>query len=171
MNIIYAVPPPPINRAIIKLTKGEFALIDAEDYDDLTRYIWVLQQNYASMWDGGKRVAMHRYIMKAPPDLCVDHINGDCLDNRKCNMRLCTISQNAMNRTNHLKNKTGYVGVYKAHSMYGYYAQIRIDGVKKHIGNFNTKEEAARAYREATFKYHGEFATLKEVGMILATPC
>lgn len=102
--------------------------------------------------------------MRAGPREIIDHINGDGLDNRKQNLRICTKSENACNRGIDRDNTSGYKGVCyisnKTKRVKRWIAQIAIN--KKHIciGYFHTKEEAAIAYNEAATKYHGEFAKL-----------
>lgn len=54
---------------------------------------------------------LHRIVMKPPLNKVVDHINGDTLDNRKCNLRICTPSNNSMNRMKQTNNTSGVIGV------------------------------------------------------------
>jgi hypothetical protein len=105
---------------------------------------------------------MHRIILKAPKDAHVDHINGDGLDNRKWNLRLCTRSQNLCNSSIKRNNTSGYKGV-RLDKWIGYKkwrAYIWTNGRQKYIGNFSCKNEAAKAYNETATKYYGEFAKL-----------
>lgn len=86
-----------------------------------------------------------------------DHINGNKLDNRRCNLRICTPHQNNLNRP----NVTGkYKGVYWCKRLKKWMAQIMIGERNKYVGSFPNEEEAAFAYNEAAKKYHGEFARL-----------
>lgn len=106
-------------------------------------------------------VRMHMLIAGTPIGLLTDHINGDKLDNRKVNLRLCDHSQNQYNATIRRKGKSSkYRGVYLHKRDGRWYARIRVDGKKIHIGCFEIEEEAARAYDAAAQKHHGEFATL-----------
>ena len=87
----------------IPLTKGKFALVDAEDYYRLAKYNWCASKavgntSYATGYRGGKTIKMHRLIMGAPDHLVVDHIDHNGLNNTKANLRLCTIAQNSQNR-------------------------------------------------------------------------
>ena len=77
---------------------------------------------------------LHRFITNCPEDMEVDHINHDTLDNRKSNLRIVKASNNSHNR-NDVK------GVYKTTNN-KYYAQIMINGIKQHIGVFDTEEDA-----------------------------
>lgn len=101
---------------------------------------------------------MHREIMNAPDGVQVDHINGDSLDNRKINLRLCTNAENLRNRGKQINNTSGYKGVCWSVRKQKWQAQIKVDRKAKFLGNFETPEDAARAYDAAAKKYHGEFA-------------
>lgn len=100
----------------------------------------------------------HRLVMNPPLGHVVDHINGDVTDNRRENLRVCTQSQNSMNRGNRSDNTTGYKGVYYKKRDGKFVAQIKNDGIKQHIGRFDTAEDANKAYCEAELKYFGEYA-------------
>lgn len=106
---------------------------------------------------------MHRRIMKAKKGEYVDHINHNPRDNRKSNLRLCTNSENNMNRYLQSNSKTGYKGV--SWSIVGncWRAYIKVRGQQLHLGYFDTKEQAALAYNEAALVHHGAFAILNEV--------
>ena len=103
---------------------------------------------------------MHRIILNAPKGTMVDHINGNGLDNRKENLRLCTTRENNANQKKNRNNSSGYKGVAKASNCSKWRAYIRVDGVQRHLGNHNTPEEAARAYDAAAKKHFGEYAHL-----------
>jgi hypothetical protein len=93
----------------------------------------------------------------------VDHINGDGLDNQRCNLRLATHSENLRNRGYTKKNTSRYKGVtwYKPYKKWR--AQIKTDHKMKNLGYFDIPEEAAEAYNEAAKKYHGSFAWLNKL--------
>ena len=104
----------------IKLTQGQVALVDDEDFERLNQYKWCIAFNgsnwYAartvSIGNGNqKKVLMHREIMNAPKGVQVDHKNGDGLFNCKENLRFCTNQQNQFNQKNARKNnKLGIKG-------------------------------------------------------------
>lgn len=88
----------------------------------------------------------------------VDHINGDPTDNRLENLRPCSCSENNRNVRIKPNSTTGFPGVCFNKVAKKYQAQIRFDGKRKHLGYFNTREEAFIAYREANLKLFGEFS-------------
>lgn len=115
-----------------------------------------------------KTVLLHRHIMDAKPGEIIDHINGNPLDNRRQNLRLCTHSQNAMNRSkanwpNRKILNHGFKGIIrhsKPNLKKPWYARIQANGLVFLSRRFEAPHEAARAYDELAKKYHGEFARL-----------
>lgn len=92
------------------------------------------------------------------PSMMIDHINGDPSDNRLCNLRLATPSQNQANRRRRCDNCSGLKGVHLHRQTGKWRAQIRVGGRSQHIGLFVSKEEAHAAYMGAATKLFGEFA-------------
>ncbi|MDR1596321.1 MAG: HNH endonuclease [Treponema sp.] len=108
--------------------------------------------------DGKRRdVKLHRFIREVPPDMLVDHRNGDPLDCRLENLRVCTTAQNTRNESKLKTNKTGHRGV----SFYGgkgkYRAVITFNGKYRHLGYFDTPEEAAARYEREARELFGEY--------------
>lgn len=101
---------------------------------------------------------MHRIILNAQRGAVVDHINGDKLDNRAENIRVCTQAQNMKNQKKKA-NRSGFKGVTIAPNG-KYIARIVNDYKRIRIGTFSTAIDAAQAYDEAAVKYHGKFARL-----------
>jgi len=91
----------PENVSLIPLSQNARAIVDPEDVELLEEYRWQLmaknQLRYARRNEGKKTIYMHREIMNAPEGMQIDHINGNGLDNRKVNLRLCNNSQNQQN--------------------------------------------------------------------------
>ena len=144
----------------LPLKQGGYALID-DRFKHLLQYSWRLdRKGYAVRTPGGKSVKLHRVIMDAPDDRDVDHINHNKLDNRQSNLRVCTRSQNSLNRSKRVNCSSIFKGVY-------YYARHRnwraqIKGI--HIGYFATETEAATAYDDRAMAMFGKFAKLNAIG-------
>lgn len=143
----------------IELTRGQFAIVDADDFERLSQWKWHLTNGYAARSVYGpprQEILMHRFL--APRSKYVDHINRDKLDCRKENLRECTNSQNLHNRPKQKNNKSGYKGVYwfKPHQLWR--AKIQVNGAQIHLGYFKNKKEAAEVYDSAAKKHHGDFA-------------
>ena len=142
----------------IPVTRGRVALVDSEDYHLVAGRKWCCSNGAPMRYDHGAPVYMHRLIMDAPDGVEVDHINGDRLDNRRCNLRLCTHRQNLRNRKRQDNGSSRYKGVHKSAGKWR--AQIGYDGKTHHLGYFTDEADAARAYNEAASEHFGEFARL-----------
>lgn len=110
----------------IKLTKGKVTVVDDDDYTLAFKYKWIAAKSHwgNALWYASKHVKrpdgkwrpifLHRLIVNAAAGMEVDHINGDGLDNRRSNLRICTHAQNSRNSRSVNPNKTSkYKGVYK----------------------------------------------------------
>jgi hypothetical protein len=147
----------------IKLTNGMIALVDDADFEWLNKYTWSYDgKKYAKRTQSRtilkKDLTMHREIMGFPENKQVDHINGNKLDNRRENLRLCSNSENLCNRGKQKNNTSGYKGVTWNKNNKNWMAQINVLGKYIYIGSYPEKELAARAYDEAAKKYHGLFS-------------
>jgi len=99
---------------------------------------------------------MHRMLTGAGRGEYVDHRDGDGLNNRRSNIRLCTQTQNMANKAVERRNKLGLKGVSASRGRFR--ATITPNGQKVHLGTFDTQEEAAAAYRGAAVALWGDFA-------------
>jgi len=142
----------------IKLTRNKIVIVDNEDFQRVSQYRWsLLNDKYATTWLKG---LMHRFILGVSEGIIIDHINGNGLDNRKSNLRICSHVDNCRNRKMSKRNKSGYRGVHKSGN--SWISQIGIDGKRVYLGSFATVEEAANAYDNAAKENYGEFARLNE---------
>lgn len=148
----------------IRLTKGQVAIIDDEDFDEISRHSWWATWNpktrsfYANATINGKNVSMARKILGlTDPKVDGDHENHDTLDNRRGNLRATTRQQNMMNRRGPNSNsRTAARGV-SPHGKKGFRARIMINGKGIHLGTFKTISEAAGVYAAANRQHFGEF--------------
>lgn len=158
----------------IKLTQNKYTIVDDENFNHLNIFKWLVSKKshryYAgrTVWNKKTKtkrmVYMARYILNASKNKVVDHINGNTLDNRKSNLRLCSNTENIRNSKIGLRNKTGYKGVCKINRSLTkrYLAQINIKGKNTKLGYFKTAKEAAVAYNKAAIKHYKEFAKINE---------
>lgn len=143
----------------LRSKEGTYFLIDYDQKEKVLQYKWRLNP-YGYVCTN--RVFLARFIMNAPKELQVDHINGDKLDNRKQNLRLCTMEQNQFNRPKR-KSKSGFRGVYWVERKKKWRAAIKYRGKTIHLGYFHDKKKAAIRYNEEIFKIAGEFARLNKI--------
>lgn len=157
----------------ILLTQGKTAIVDDEDFDKVKDDKWCAHKEHGGIrfyaqrgrYDPGKKrtigyISMHHQVTDFKYKM-IDHINGNGLDNRKCNLRPCNSVQNGINRKRLQKrNTSGLRGVswHKRDKIWQAYIN---DGTKKiMLGYFNTKKEAALARDKKAKELHGEFAVL-----------
>lgn len=154
----------------IKLTKGKIALVDDDDFGFLNKWKWkyhlgyAIRRPYEGYVDGIKKTSvlfMHRLINDTPAGMDTDHINGDKLDNRRCNLRTASSGQNKQNRPPFKGMDYKGVSLDKRNNKWRSY--ISINGDCKFLGYFKTAAEAALAYNNAAVLLHKEFAYLNEV--------
>ena len=149
---------------IIPLTKNQNTLVDTEDYERVNQWNWVAhwatstKTFYAQREGDSGNVFMHRFIMNPPEGQQIDHIDGNTLDNRKANLRLCTHAENTKNKKK--RNGKQFIGIHFEKSSGKWRAEIMSNYKTTFLGRYNTAEAAAKARDEAAKELHGEFASL-----------
>lgn len=136
---------------------GKFALVDDDDFELASKFKWYLSGEYPVRSFGQRpnrtKISLHRFLMNTPLGMMTDHINGNGLDNRRSNLRICTVAQNTMNSKKGMRNSSKYKGVTKNKPWRAYIGT-------KTIGHFSSENEAAEAYNNAAKKLYGKFARL-----------
>lgn len=155
-------PPKPSSPdiAYIPLTKRKFAIVDKADYERLSQYKWFVLDGrngafYAGRKEGYRIIPMHRDIMQPPPGMVVHHINGNGLDNRRCNLQICRAEENQRYRQLGT-TASGFVGVYPYGKRWRTLVQNK-DGIL-YQQVFADKIEAAKARDDAAAAHFGESA-------------
>lgn len=160
---------------ILNSQKASPAVCRYDEADDpvISRFRWYLVQvgpskkRYVHTYLNGHSLSMHRLILA---NSCqgreIDHINGDGLDNRRDNLRICTRAENVQNSSGHRRRKCLYKGVSQVKRITGrkggrqWEARICVDGKQRVIGLFHDALEAAKAYDIWARLLHGRFARL-----------
>lgn len=145
---------------------NESILIDDDDLEnilDYHRYVSINSSGYAYFRYKGVDYFLHRLIMGLSPKydndtkIIVDHINGNRLDNRKENLRICEKSDNPMNCKIYKNNTSGCKGVTWMKRLNKWQAAISVKGKSIYLGVYSNIEDAIKVRKEAENKYYGEF--------------
>ncbi len=96
------------------------------------------------------------YMTGKPPMNGIDHINGNGMDNRWCNLRDADQSLNLCNKQAQSNSKTGIKGVYLLKDG-TYKSSVCFRGKTKYLGNYQTVQEAKAARDAAAKVIHGDF--------------
>lgn len=157
---------------IIPLTRGLSALVDDEDFQELSKHKWYAKSMrtgkfYAcrDAWPNGKRVhiQMHREILGLGKGEQADHRNGNGLDNQRRNIRKCIASQNYANRDRKQNTTSRFRGVswFKRDSRW--VTHISKFHKTYNLGYYDSEIDAAIAYNRKAEEFFGEFARLNEI--------
>jgi hypothetical protein len=165
----------------IQLTRGKVAIVDDEDYEWLNQWKWCYASSSNKIGYAGRSIKeipnirkaqtilMHSVIFKKHNEnidnkYVIDHIDGDTLNNQKCNLRLATRQQNQFNqRKTSNKKSSKYKGVSWFQREQKWCARIVCSNIKYGLGYYDDEIEAALAYNRAALKYFGKFAKLNQI--------
>lgn len=153
--------------ALLTISSRE-VMIDHADLSLVGEFRWYVRDGYVIRTSD--HVRLHRVLLDAKPGQIVDHANGNTLDNRRANLRLCTQQQNLWNRRKFTPRKGGaapsspYRGVYfskhPAHAKKPWLAYISVNKKRTFVGAFTDELAAAKAYDRVALETRGEFARL-----------
>lgn len=147
----------------IELVNGGHVLVDDADWELVSQHQWrchepVKGYPYAFYGEHRRTVFLHRLIMGAAAGQQVDHINGNGLDCRRANLRICDAAQNQWNSKLRSDNRSGFKGVHAQSPDGKWTVTIKVRGRLIYLGHYDNVDDAARAYDRAARAYHGEFA-------------
>lgn len=138
-------------------SNGKPFYFDREDYDKIKDDRWYINKGGYVV---SKNKRMNRVVMDCPDDMIVDHIHGKDTrnDNRKCNLRIATLSENAHNVEKKKNNTSGVVGVSYSKNGNKWLARIMVEGKAISLGCFDNFDDAVNARKEAERKYYKSFS-------------
>lgn len=148
-------------------THGTFRVqIDLDDVNKCREYKWAIgksvsnQGKYVKYYvvSGSEGLLLHRFLMNPDKDMVVDHIDGDTMNNRKSNLRVCETKENLRNSKHRINNTSGYKGVTWFKPTRQWMAYIMVDYKHKTLGYFDDIEDAVEARKVAEDKYFGEYS-------------
>jgi len=149
----------------IKIGKNHCGLIDKEDYAKVGEFNWSKTASGYACRNINKpnktTFLMHRVIMSAKKGQIIDHKNGNKLDNRKSNLRFCSVMENSQNSKVRQNTATGYKGVTESHNQF--FSKIQFFKKVVSLGSYESAEKAGFVYNKAAKILFGEFALLNEI--------
>lgn len=147
---------------LVTLSRGQVALVDYEDAERVLAIKWhAVPRRFTHGFYArtAKGLMLHHFILGRVAGKMIDHINGDSLDNRRCNLRHADAADNARNCSRPMPH--GYRGIlFRAGMPKPWRARICVNYKKVDLGHFSSAIEAAKAYDAAARKHFGAFATL-----------
>lgn len=152
----------------LQLINGDFALISSEDLVKCMKFRWQLNsRGYVRIaeTENSKDIFLHNFVLDLPAGSGVDHINRDKLDNRRENLRFADRTQQIANQGLTAKNTLGFKGISIMTTSAGrirYVAKLQKQKKTVCLGNYNTPEEAAKAYDEGAKVHFGPYACTNE---------
>jgi hypothetical protein len=158
-----------LNDSIIINLAGYDVIISKSDSDRVKKKKWNRcgHKNKGPYFSHGyrekgrtKQIILHRFLVDCPEGMYVDHINGNTLDCRRDNLRICTPAENSRNYPKPKTNTSGYKGVHYDKKSSKWRACIGFNNKLIHLGFFTDIEEAHNAYVKASKKYHKEYGRI-----------
>lgn len=175
-----AEPVAPAGARLVQLTHGQWAVVDDDVYPAVAQWKWQAIRGPLGCWyarrahyhDDGRIEyrLMHREILGLIDGPMVDHRDGNCLNNRRSNLRACSHLQNSRNTKLNQRNKSGFKGVSWSTAAGKWRASLCINKRQTHLGVFECAEDAARAYDAAAAREFGEFARTNRLMGLLKEP-
>ena len=165
-----------VELVYIKMRGDKVTVIDMADYDKVKGLSFSLDKGGYAIHTFNEKTPrttkkLHQLLLPdVPAGYVVDHINGDRLDNRRCNLRIVTAHMNVINSKSRPNTSSKYKGVSFDTSRGKWISSIQVKGITKHIGRFASEEEAAKAYDKRAFELYGEYARLNFPEIIQSMP-
>jgi hypothetical protein len=159
---------------LIPLSQGKFAMVDDIDYDNVMRFKWYASIDNKTFYarrnfripgtKKQKHESMHKFILGSDPlGRMIDHIDGDGLNNQRCNLRFATKAENCRNARPASGKYSRYKGVCFNRLEGKYVSAIMVNRRSIFLGYFDSEVSAALAYNDAAILYHGEFAFINKI--------
>jgi hypothetical protein len=145
-------------------------IIDKHDHNRVKNYRWYrngtdgyVLTNYKDLVGNYHKLFLHHLICPCDSGYVVDHINGDILDNRRHNLRVCTHTQNIQNQRLRTNNTSGAKGVVWHKRDHIWEVSITSNGTRHYLGRYKSKIDAINAYNKASMEFHGAFSNTNTV--------
>lgn len=143
-------------------------IVDADRYDEVTQYNWCVRATNGkiyvrrTLFNGGNQTTqyLHHFIAgNRPAGMVIDHASSNTLDNRRCNLRICTLQENLFNRGERSGKPSGLKGVkFDLKSIdRPWIAETTLNKKSINLGSYKTSREAFAAYCAFARQHHGEF--------------
>jgi len=157
-----------MNTRVLRLTNGQFTLVDADMFEFLKTKTWRVHSNgyiatgeYNPETQKAKIKYLHRLVNQTPEGMHTDHIDGNKRNNTRANLRSCTRTQNMMNQRTQTRNKySKYKGVSWCKQHRCWVAGVKMNRKRTNLGLFKTEVDAAKAYNLKALEFFGSFAKL-----------
>ena len=146
------------DTAIVYSSKGDEFYIDVGDIDKVKKHYWSISCGYVHTNINKHHIQLQRYLMDNPYGKVVDHKDGNPLNNRRNNLRICSQAENNRNICKKKPETSNYTGVDWCEKLSKWRARITLNYRSIHLGYFKNIEDAKKARREAEDKYFGEYA-------------